>query len=446
MSYGGQRYGGGYGGSMLPALDVQQYNVASPLEEAAKIQQLQGENALQPARLQALNTENAQRQSELTTYNALQPGVIAQAKAQSQLQQANDFQTQVGQVAKQVQALDPDERADYWDAQLKKLAGNGNVIASQYIGHYRDDLAQSVSDTYGTGAQAEGGRQPPAARSQISSVMNDPEALQRTIAQMTPPQRVQSLKIQNALITAFNGITNEQSFNAAIDDVRRSGFPVDRFISPSAPWQTNYAAIHNRIQSMVPERDALADYVARETSGAPIGAAAPLGQSMYIGSQPGTQFPVYHNPVTNQDTTGTTPVGPKPSAAISTFMFKQRAGLDAGMTPDQALEFANGKRDMSPAQMQEAASAQAGRDLADLSLAGAPPADPKAYLVQQTQAHMADLANASGTGGGGAPPPPQKLAPAVALSQAKAAIAQGAPRAAVLARLKQMGVPVPAGF
>jgi len=185
--------------------------------------------------------------------------------------------------------------------------------------------------------------------------------------------------------------------------------------------------------------------------GAPAVSPPPMYEPnyQYVGTEQGTGKPVYHDIHTAQDVTGATPIGPKPSTAMSTFLLKQQAYLQSH--PDDqngALEFANGKRNMSPAQMQESALNQANKELADATLAGAVIPDPDAWVRQKTAANYALI---SGAGAPQVSNPKAVTAPAArmsagerqqSLANAKAFIkAHPELRDKVIARVQEAGLP-----
>lgn len=220
------------------------------------------------AKNDALTIQNQQNYDALQQERSLAPYAMAAQK--SALQQKTDLDTtayneaQLAQIATQTQALDPEERASYWNTQMKALAAKGNNVAAQYVGHYRDDLANNVASIYG-GKTDQGGSDASAAAANGPN----PQALDMAVANLPVEQVQQSLGNLNKAIDSFNNIKDATSWTAEIASLQAAGIPVEKML-PSLDWSPlNYAAAHRLIQNMVPYRDAMMRAVARQASGVP---------------------------------------------------------------------------------------------------------------------------------------------------------------------------------
>jgi hypothetical protein len=358
------------------ALQDYQYNQQmNPLALAAKAQELKQAQALDPllvTRQQQENTQSGQK-SDL--------GAI----------EVNN-QT-LAQVAKAAQTADPEDAPNIWDEGMKAAAAKGVTQASQYIGHYRPDLAERVGDAYG----APQGADKAAAATQAGAMT--PDVIDRAVSKLSPQDIAKSLGNMNRAIIGFNRIKDEASWNAEMVALKDAGMDPAQFL-PNLDWNPlNYAAASRLIQKLAPMRDGLERATVRQTAGVPASAIPPAyePQSQYIGIDQATGRPVYHDIHGQQpDTMGNTPIGPKPSAAMSTFMLKQNAWLQAHPGDSQgALEFANGKRSMDPAQMQAVALSEANKELGDITLAGTTIADPEAWVRTKAQQNYQLLTSAA---------------------------------------------------
>lgn len=150
-------------------------------------------------------------------------------------------------------------------------------------------------------------------------------------------------------------------------------------------------------------------------------------QAQYIGTDSDNHPLILDRRTAAVTTAGNTTIQAKPSATANLFETKKSAWLSLHPTDMQgALEFANGKRSMDPGQMQEAAAAQAARDLQAASMAGQTITDASGYLQAQTQAHLAAMQ-------GTAPP---AAAPAAAPGPQGAGVKPSAPAPTSVAYLK----------
>lgn len=445
------------GDSGLPALAVDPLslgvnNTARAVQTMSGLQAYQQQQAVQPGEIAAANAVN---QAKTT----MAPLEAQNAQYESQLKRIGFQNEALANVARAAQAADPEDAAKVWDDGMKEAMANGVPQAEQYISHYRPDLAEKVGNAYSAagagGRGAAGGAEGP-------GPATDP-AIARAVAAMPAPQLQKGLGNINRVISGFNNVHDADSWNQELQALQDAGIDVKQFL-PNLDWSPlNYAAASRMIQKLMPTRDAMAQRAALEATGAPVAEPAPLYEpkSTYIGTQPGTGLPVYHDATTGKDTIGTSPVQPKMSAGLLTFQGKVAAAKAAGMGDQEALDFANGKKDMSDAQMEEAAHAQASKDLADIALAGGQtPADPQAWIASRTSENLNALKAAQtanrGTPGGphGGPqnnamvtiPGRGPMQVGSVLAEARQAIQRKpSSRAAVINRLRSWGI-APAGL
>lgn len=398
--------------SGLPALDIDPVTFGARANQAMTTSMLAQQEAPLELQQQQVATQKA---------SALAPLEIEEQKNRSRLQDLATANQTLAQVAKDAQAADPADAPDVWDRGMKAAADNGVGVASQYVGHYRPDLAERVGDVYG--GQGQGSANAPGA----GAPAPDPQALQRAVAQLPPEKLTTALGNLNRAITSFNSVKDQQSWEAELQALKDGGIDVSKFL-PSLDWNPmNYAAAARAIKSMVPYRDAMASRAALLTAGVTPAAPAPLGTSTYIGIDPETQKPIYHNSVTGQDTVGQQPIGPKPTAAVSTFQYKLRVAQGAGMSDQDALAFANGTKALPPERLQAIALTEANKELGDATLAGAVIPNPDAWVRDKAQQNFQLLSSSAvkapggGAGGGGSTTPAPAALPARALSAVQAA-------------------------
>lgn len=387
--------------SQLPALDI------DPVGFGAKdaLAQAQAQNAQQAlVAAKAANLEQQQlapdvlaaKKAQLQEQTTLAPLDTTSAQQRSQLETTDYGNKQLAQVAAATAAADPTDAPDIWDDGMKKAAANGVTTASQYIGHYRPDLAERVQDVYGgagSGQRGAGG----AGAAEASSGGADPVQIQRAVASMPIGQAQTALRNLNRAITSFNGVKDQASWDAEMTNLQESGINVDAFL-PNTDWNPlNYAAASRVVKSLTPYRDAVAQRVAITD----VGGAAPAAGQLYepdyaLAGVNTTGKPVYFDKHSAAERVGESTIGAKPSAATGTFMMKQNAWLSAHPGDQQgALEFANGKRSMDPSQMQVEALNQANKELGDAVLAGAQIDDPDKWVRQRTAQNFQQISSAS---------------------------------------------------
>lgn len=402
--------------SGLPALDVNPIGFGADTNNRAAVSQL---NQLAVQKAQALQPLEIEQQSKLI------PLEIKEKQDASRLQEMQTANTTLAQVAKDAAAADPADAPRIWDEGMQAAAQRGVSAASQYIGHYRPDLAERVGDVYGGGAQGKGGSSSAATQSP-----QDQAAIERAVAGMPVAQVQTALGNLNRAITSFNNVKDQQSWEDELQALKEGGIDPSKFL-PSLDWNPmNYATAARTIKSLVPYRDAMAGRAAILAAGGRAAEPTPLGTNTYIGTTPDKQLPVTLNTTTGKESVGDVPVGPKPSAATSTFMFKQKMAIDAGMTQAEALNFANGVKSLPPERLQEMALSEANKELGDASLAGAVIPDPDAWVRDKAAENYKLLTSSAvaapgGGAGGGAgttrTPPPASQLPKRAIDTLKAA-------------------------
>lgn len=372
MSYRGMSYGA----SNIP-MEIDPTGIG--LQQASQLQNFQTNQQQYQMNQSLLPEIVAAKKAELDAQTQAAP-LEVQEKQQTlnegkQRSQLADIQVQnetLANVARQASAADPGDAPQIWDEGMKEAAANGVGAASQYVGHYRPDLAERVSDVYsGNG------------KSQSASNM-DPEMVQRAVAQMQPTQLKTVIGNMNRAIESFNNVKDEQSWNSELQVLKQAGVDVSSFL-PNTEWSPlNYASASRAVQNLIPYRDAAVQRASiMGFGGAPIPAkpfATPDYKMAGVDQDAKPIFYDAHNP--NSQITGDVALGARPSAQIGAFQFKVQAALNSGMNQQDALQFANGKKAVAPEQMREMALAEANKEYGDLSLSGAADAitNPQAWI------------------------------------------------------------------
>lgn len=393
--------------SSLPAMEI------NPVGFGAK-----NRAALAESDLAQLRLDQARQLAplDLQEKQATVPLTIRQKQNEQRVSDIDTGNKVIGQVVRDTMAADPEERAKVWDRGMQGAVDSGVAAARQHIGHFRDDLMERMDDVY-NGA-AEGKRGGGAIDAKAGEL--DRQAVERQVAQMKPAELVQSAKRANDIINSFNKVTDKDSWDHEIEYLKMQGIDVAQ-IMPNTEWSAlNYTAVKNRItKKLAPYRDAMMDRSMVLGIGAKPPEPTPVGKSTYIGTDPDTHQPVYHNQDTGQDTRGPYAVQPKGSAGLATFQGKYMAALNSGMGDSDALQFANGRKSLPPERLQAIALQQATKQLADETLAGATIENPEAWVRSKTVENMTLLTKAAGSGsapapaaqrgGGGGGGPPQQV-------------------------------------
>lgn len=245
--------------SGLPALDINPalYGAQTSLATTQAQSALAQYNMLQQTMPGAIAAENARNQAAST----LAPLSVQEGTQQNSLSQIDFSGKAIADLVKRVSTLDPDQRAAAWDAGFKQLAEEGVGTASQYIGHYRQDLADRLGSAYGG--------QTPNAPSGF-----DPEATARAISQMPPQDRSKGLKNFTLAVTGYDKVRDEDSWNQEIATLRQAGLPVDDVLTPGANWQMNYMSVRPLIDRFRATIPIMQSAVAGDTMGLPVAASA----------------------------------------------------------------------------------------------------------------------------------------------------------------------------
>lgn len=399
----------------------------------------------------------ATKKQEMETENALAPFKVQEAQYQSNESGRKDVLSQqdyennlVADVARRAKAVDPQQAPQVWDQGMQALADKGIGLAEQYVGHYRPDLADHVYSTFG--GETAGGRKGGAGGEAEAVPGFDSEAFTRSIATVPLPLLQKSLGNLNRAIQGFNNVKDAASWQAELQALQESGIPVAQFL-PNTDWTPmNYAAAHRLIQGMTARRDLIADRVAEMGVGLPGETPKPMYEPSYqfLGTDDQGRA------ITMDTRTGQANVGsqmrinPKPSVAMGTFNLKYQAAINQGYTKQQALEFANGKRSMGPAQIQIEALKIANQQLYDETNAGTPPANPDQWVRNRTAQIVQELSTAgapstSAPAGNGGARPAARMSQAdkqTSIANARAALkAHPDKRGVIIQRLKAAGIP-----
>lgn len=385
-------------------LEAKPFDLGAALKTAAELRASQASTG-------ATNAETAIRQAQL-------PGVQAQSQIQGNQAQMSKLTTGNQLIAAGMSQLDPTDPdfAEKADEILQGLTEQGVTNARQWIGHVHtaNDLNKIVG-IYGAGSPAAAAA---AAQGGGSAPLPPPSPdMVQQFAQL-PPDRLQAAAQKlttwhQALVAVRNSPDPEKAFNAA---VASQGFP-----QYSGTYKQNY----DQLLSHVAEMDASAQAVLQNTGvglpGAPpatkfenVGGVGLVGVNPYAGGgqgaakvvvpepgtwsyagvNPTTGAPIMLNNKTGEQREGTAPIGAKPTnaGAGGAFNAKREAWLAVHSGDDQgALDFANGRKQLSPGEAMAAAQSRASAELNALSMAGSPPADPQAWLRAQTGANYQQI-------------------------------------------------------
>jgi hypothetical protein len=424
--------------------------------------------------------EDAQKiqsgQLGLEEATALAPIKIAQAQRESDLSNQQYGNAMMAQIAQQANAADdPQAAAQIWDNGMRQLSQKGFDNASQYVGHYRRDLATNVFNSF-SGKGSAGGEGPTGP---------DPVVLYRSMSQLTPDQLKSVVQNQNRVITGFNNVKDAASLRAEVDALKEAGVDVSSMLggldlndNSPAGFAKNYAVVTKLVNSIVPFRDTAAQILAEQTTGAPLVGPSYMSESGFAGGRgrmpPNARIigytadgrPEYENPMDpTQVIIGDTAVATKTPggpASVQRFdhlrdAYRQAHPNDPNVEED-ALNFAGGKlkSDMTPDQITAYAQGAADREVAahgqDLTPWN-PPGGVEAWRANRVKQIEAEFPSMQGTGGG-TNAKPQYSAGEIAAAQ-QAAIRAARPRnqgglgkdpAAVRRKLQEAGIPIPKGL
>lgn len=424
-----------YGSDQTLALQAKPFSLDTPLAQAAQItaadQTNQTNAQLNPLRVAA-------EQEQLGQTMQLDPLRIAAAKRAEQQQDQSFGDQQIARAAALTDPNDPNAH-ETWDASMQALVDKGVAQAGQYVGRYTPAKRDQVVAAYATapqsplaaaGAMSQGGQPVTAAA--------DASQLDIQFKNMPPAQM--------------------QATAAGLDKLKQSLIRVSQSQNPSQTWDQEAQALghpdwvgkYSPLQlkriwdSTVPVDDYLQARLTREGAGVPAPIVKPeikqAGDALYdidpqtgkatlaaggkwtlAGTDPSTKEAVYVNTDTGEEKKGAIPLGPKPgtqSTRLSVYQLKQQAYLEAHPNDTQgALDYANGRKNMTPEQIESFAIAQATRDYQAATLGGESIPDQQAYVGQRATAISGQLHAAQGSGGAPAPAPASQAPPQSALAQ-----------------------------
>lgn len=426
----------GYGdNSIALAVNPPAIDITSPLLAAAKLR-----SADQQSALNALSIQQKQRENTLA-------GI--------------DYRNALIRNAAQRGAMD----SDAWDREMKEAAAQGAPEAQQYVGHYNPILAQRLVESFGAPAPAArgggdsplaalagGGGSPGAADARGSGGVPGPAGYDRQFQGVAPDKIAATLSRLNLVMGALSTVRDAPSWDAAIQRVASAGIP------QAAQLAGGYSPL--RVQQLYNQIQPLRDYLQSRLVNNAVGAPSPLvgreikeaGGGIYAldpyapGSKGATELvaPTMRsqyvgidskgNPIALDTRSGTfhtnggaAPSGPiaaKPSAGATTWKTKYDAAIGLGYSPADALGVANGRRDLSPAEMRRSAIAAAQRDYGAAVLAGTAPPDQQKFVKDKTDEYFRQMAGTSPAGG--KPSGPAKPAGSLALPDtARKALKEG---------------------
>lgn len=394
--------------STLPALDI------NPVGFGAK-------NDLVRAQADAAQQETELNKFKLQREQAMLPLDIQEAKNKSYLDQQGTNNSLISQVVRDTMAADPDQRASIWDQGMRDAQGKGATAASQYVGRYREDLADNLADYYG--GQAAGG---PQRRNSVDAKADEvrQDAMDRQVAQMPPDQLALSLQKAQKVVNSFNSVHDQASWEQEMAYLKQNGIDPSSILPDTQYSPLNYAAVKRKIsQDLAPYMNSMSRRQSILAIGATPPAAPPLGKSTYVGMDSNGR-PVYHNPDTNMDTVGQVPITPGSGGKgrMSDFQFRVAAFKRNGMSDNEAIQAAQNSRRVPPERLRAIATQEAGKQLADLSLSGETIPNAQQWLKSKTDEIYGQLSasaeqpmptpgGARQTGAGA--PIPQKAADAV---------------------------------
>lgn len=419
---------------------------------------------LAPIDVQKAQTELGESQLRLDTANKLAPYTIKAAGQKSDTE-TQDYQNGLlAEAARAAQAADPNDpkaQADIWDQKMQEAADKGVKNAKQYIGNYTSKLAENVADTYGPRTQA--GQRRGADGTNKPAAGFDTDQYSRAIATAPAPAVQKSLETYNKIISAFGRAQTPEQLRDEITELKTAGVQIPPSLAgldfnrtDKFSYATNHAAVDKFLnEQVIPRRDILAARAAdleAAQSGLPAPQPKPLYEPKYVlsGTQQGTGKGVYVEQTSGEEKVGGSSLGPKPSAQTSLFMYKQQAWLTTHPGDAQgALDYAQGKRTLSPQEVQKYAITQASRELYDTTLSDPgfqPEGGPEAWINKKAAEIAAQITQA-GPPGAAAPGParaPMSQADMTASINAARTALQKHPdqRATILNRLKAAGIPI----
>lgn len=387
--------------SSLPAMDINPVGFGARNRALSADADLRQQQADQYRKLSPL--ELANEQLDVDNKRDMNPLNLRAKQNQQRLDDLDTGNKVIGQVVRDTMAADQADKVDVWDRGMKEAADSGVKAARQHIGHYRDDLAERLDDVYNGGADGKGGSR---GGERIDKQADAVErvAIDRQVAQMKPADMILATKKANDVINSFNKVTDKASWDHELEYLKLNG--IDTSGMPAEWSDLNFAAAKHMIEKkLVPYRDSMMERATILGIGAKPPALPQLGKSTLVGTDPGSRKPVYHNAETGEDTRGPYAIEPKARGAMSKFQFSYQAAIDDGMTPGEALKFANGQTIVRPERLEAMAAAQATKDLQALSFTDGIDniGDKEAWLRSKTAEHLAKLKTAAEQGVPGGP-------------------------------------------
>ncbi len=409
-------------GEVPVAVKDNTFDLATPLEAAAKIQQDQ-------AVTQDTQAASQLRQAEI-------PGEVA--KSSLATMDTND--AQIAQVMRGIDWSDPNAAAN-GDAALGKLVDGGNEAAQQYIGK----LSPATTDRLTESLDASAVRQRSSAAGQLAGTpeqntgQGTPEQMRQQLNQLPDDQlqlaaktigdhQAAALRVYHAADPAKQwdleapalghpemvGRYNQMTLSSILAETEQVQPIVQSVLDqrqiglPGAPSATEYKEVGGNLYAIDPYAKGGAT-VKPVTDNATLVGTDSEGRAIYKGP--------------NGETVGSHPLSAKPGSGDHDSRFNEMHDAWIAAHPGDeagALRYAGGTGGtLTPVQIQQSAAAQAARDLQAASASGNPPTDANTYLAQQTQLHVGELtsaaASAASPGGAGAPAPAAPGGPPPAL-------------------------------
>ncbi|HZZ36009.1 MAG TPA: hypothetical protein VFE03_09805 [Caulobacteraceae bacterium] len=407
----------GYGGQMV-ALNVEPFDVTSPLAKAKTIQSLDLAN-------QGSALENARRQRDLTVDAPLRTEAVRSTLASARIRQAAEEKAwrdqQIYEAAESVPEDAPDA-VEQLRKNLEDLAEKGVPEARQWADRVSLKARDNILRVYGP--KGGGGDSPLAAAvgGGAGGLGGNDAELARQFKDVTPEQMQGLVKRFESLASGVDEVGWSKDPAAKWDEVAqrlekegvlpKGGQYIGKY-NPLVLHQLDSQA--KRVLGFLKGRAIGADMgmpkpinpeqVVANSEGVfaidqgPNGASArqlvkAKGRSILVGTDPETGVGIYFDPDTGEETRGENRLAAKPGSGAggTATQFKYNAWLSAHPGDrDGALEFSSGRKRMAPEQARAIAAAQASRDMQAAMLGGVQIDDPEAYRKQQEEIHFRDL-------------------------------------------------------
>ncbi len=465
MGGGGSRYGGyGMGMYVNPEQFASGWNMAGTIGSALNIENAEAAQQ-ENQQLAPLRMQEAQNASEMSRYQ------LMGEKMNSDLAHNSYENAMIADTARKAEIAD--DPATAWDQGFQALKDKGIDQAGQFIGRYSPSMVERVNQGYDeTSSLARGTRAPASSREQSS-----PEDYARYFANVPPEKMEQIADTTGRALELLSGVHDEQSWEQAKAAAVKAGMPAAAKLGPynnGLPAQSLYQhflGIHNYVTQRIMD----------QSTGLPAplvtGKTQVMGDTIYgineeTPSGMPTATPIAHvptNTIVGYDKFGHAVYGD--TRAVPGMGPQERTGTFAVTTPRYggtgaaaiaakqngwlaihpgdmagATAFAGGIKQMSPQEISQAADKMAetdyGRLVQNAGMGGPPAPDMNTFLNTQRAMYMNQLSQQNAPQGGqpGNPRGGQRYDQAASINSARAAIKRGAPRAAVIARLKAAGI------